>query len=157
MRAYYYPMSICWNHFYSYHLEALGGMSSLAANTIAKIRRLLGQRLGLSPQEPTRHLFQRLSVSLWRGNAALWIHRSPFLPLSWMGFLDSLFVFFFLFFVLFCLCVCVHLCFPWFSLFCLCLAFFFFSFFSFFYFHGQFLLLLYINFHLAKKITSRRA
>ena len=46
--------------------EALGGMSALAADTIAKIGRLLGQRLGLPPQERTRHLFQRLSVSLWR-------------------------------------------------------------------------------------------
>ena len=55
--------------------EALGGMSSLAAETIASIGRLLGQRMGLAPQETTRHLFQRISVSLWRGNAALWIHR----------------------------------------------------------------------------------
>ena len=37
--------------------EALGGMSASAAKTIAKIGRLLGQRLGLPPQEPTRHLF----------------------------------------------------------------------------------------------------
>ena len=56
--------------------EALGGMSSLATNTVASIGRLLGQRLGLAPQESTRHLFQRLSISLWKGNAALWIHRS---------------------------------------------------------------------------------
>ena len=115
--------------------EALGGMSSLAADTIAKIGRLLGQRLGLPPQQPTHHLFQWLSVSLWRCNAALWIHRSPFLPLSWIGFLDSLFVFCSFFcFVLF-VCVCVHLCFPCFSLFCLCLAFLFY----FFSFHGPYI------------------
>ena len=43
--------------------EALGGMSALAADTIAKIGRLLGQRLGIPPQAPPRHIFQRLSVS----------------------------------------------------------------------------------------------
>ena len=57
-------------------IETVGGMSILAAETIANIGRLLGQRLGLPPHESTRHLFQRLSISLWRGNAALWIHRS---------------------------------------------------------------------------------
>ena len=56
--------------------EALGGMSSLATNTVASVGRLLGQRLGLAPQESTCHLFQRLSISLWRGNVALWIHRN---------------------------------------------------------------------------------
>ena len=56
--------------------EALGGLSSLATYTVAGIGQLLGQHLGLSPQESTRHLFQRLSISLWRGNATLWIHRS---------------------------------------------------------------------------------
>ena len=41
---------------------------------------------------------------------------APFLPLSWMGFLDFLFVFF----PYFCFVVwCVHLCFPCFSLYCL--------------------------------------
>ena len=56
--------------------EALGGMSSLATNTVTSIGRLLGHRLGLAPQESTRHMLQRLSISLWRGIAALWIHRS---------------------------------------------------------------------------------
>ena len=37
----------------------------------------LGQRFGISPPEPSRQLFQRLAVSLWRGNATAWIHRCP--------------------------------------------------------------------------------
>ena len=61
-------------------LEALGGLSPLASNTVVRIGRLLGQRLGLPPKETTRHLFQQISVSLWRGNAALWCHRFPSAP-----------------------------------------------------------------------------
>ena len=38
--------------------EALGGISSLATNTVASIGQPLGQCLGLAPQESTRHLFQ---------------------------------------------------------------------------------------------------
>ena len=57
-------------------VESLGGWSD-EASTIAAIGRLMGQRLGISPTECTRHLFQRCAISLWRGNAALWIHRCP--------------------------------------------------------------------------------
>ena len=38
-------------------------------DTISSIGRLMGQRFGISPSESTRHIFQRLSISLWRGNA----------------------------------------------------------------------------------------
>ena len=60
--------------------EALGGMSPLTITTVARIGRLLGQRHGLIPKDTTRHLFQQVSVSLWRGNASLWCHRFPHLP-----------------------------------------------------------------------------
>ena len=53
--------------------ETLGGWSEEAA----RIGRLLGQRSGSPPADTTRHLFQRLSVSLWRGNATLWLSRLP--------------------------------------------------------------------------------
>ena len=66
------------------HAEAChsgGGVSRRlgdeTASTIAAIGRLMGQRLGISPTECTRHLFQRCAISLWRGNAALWIRRCP--------------------------------------------------------------------------------
>ena len=36
-----------------------------------------GQRSGVPPAESTRHLFQRLSVCLWRGNATMWLERLP--------------------------------------------------------------------------------
>ena len=61
-------------------LEALGGLSPLAINVVVRIGRLLGQCLSLPPKETTRHLFQQISVSLWRGNASLWCHRFPLLP-----------------------------------------------------------------------------
>ena len=58
-------------------VESLGGWSEEAALTISRIGRLLGQRTGSSPGETTRHLFQRLSVALWRGNATLWLNCLP--------------------------------------------------------------------------------
>ena len=62
--------------------ESLGGWSSEAIDTISSIGKLLGQRLGISPSETTRHLFQRLAIALWKGNATLWIHRQPTRPSS---------------------------------------------------------------------------
>ena len=67
-------------------IESLGGWSELGAKTISHIGRLLGQRLGICPSTTSRHLFQRCSVSLWRGNAALWLNRFP--PVS--SFIDSI-------------------------------------------------------------------
>ena len=61
-------------------VESLGGWSELAAKPLRNIGHLLGQRLDISPSLTTRHLFQRCSVSLWRGNAALWLHCFP--PIS---------------------------------------------------------------------------
>ena len=48
-------------------VESLGGWSEEAIYTIKSIGRLQGQRLGIPPPETTRHLFQRLSISLWGG------------------------------------------------------------------------------------------
>ena len=61
-------------------VEALGGWNDEATHTITSIGRLLGQHLGIPPHESTRHLFQCLAISLWRGNATLWIRRQPALP-----------------------------------------------------------------------------
>ena len=63
--------------------ESLGGCSKLTAEILAGIGRAVGQRLGIPPPTASRQLFQRCSVSLWRGNATLWLHRfstaSPFI------------------------------------------------------------------------------
>ena len=58
-------------------METLGGMSALTVDTLASLGRLLGQRLGVNTSDSVRHLLQRCSISVWRGNAALWLRRSP--------------------------------------------------------------------------------
>ena len=57
----------------------------MVADTISSLGRLLGQRLVISPVESTCHLYQRLAISLWRGNASAWIHRCPQLAPSLDG------------------------------------------------------------------------
>lgn len=61
-------------------VETLGGWNEEAVSTIASIGRLQGQRMGIPPSETTRHLFQRLAICLWRGNATLWLRRKPVRP-----------------------------------------------------------------------------
>ena len=63
--------------FISLVIESLGGWDEEVVDVIKSIGRLLGQRLGISPAETMRHLFQRFVFCLCRGNAALWLHRSP--------------------------------------------------------------------------------
>lgn len=60
-------------------METFGGWSSVAASTIREIGKLQAYRLGLSSSNTISHLFQRLSITLWRGNAAMWAARSPIL------------------------------------------------------------------------------
>ncbi len=44
-------------------VETLGGWSDEAIRTIRRIGRQQGQRMGILPEESTRHLFQRLAIS----------------------------------------------------------------------------------------------
>ena len=57
--------------------ETLGGWSVRACELIRRISRLMANRVGSSPSDTTTHLFQRLSICLWRGNAAMWANRQP--------------------------------------------------------------------------------
>ena len=58
-------------------VETLGGW----CHTIRSIGRALGQRLNSTdPYDMTKHLFGRLAIALWRGNAGLWLHGHPSLP-----------------------------------------------------------------------------
>ena len=61
-------------------VETLGGWDEEAVRTITAIGRSQGQRLGIPPSDSTRHLFQRLAVCLWRGNASMWISCAPLHP-----------------------------------------------------------------------------
>ena len=58
-------------------VESLGGWSETAVHSIKSIGHQLGQRLGIPPADSTTHLFQRFSICLCRGNAAMWIRRCP--------------------------------------------------------------------------------
>ena len=61
-------------------METLGGWSQKAVSVIHTIGHHLASRRGLDPSEVSRHLFQRLSVCLWRANAQMWLSRFPPLP-----------------------------------------------------------------------------
>ena len=64
-------------------VETLGRWCPDAITTICSIGQVLGQRLNsTNPADSTKHLFGRLAVALWQGNAALWMHRQPTLPFS---------------------------------------------------------------------------
>ena len=65
-------------------VEALGGWAPDSISTIRRIGDILGQRVNPSdPSHSTKHLFGRLSITLWRGNATLWrIRRTPSLAPS---------------------------------------------------------------------------
>ena len=119
-------------------IESLGGLSDATNETISSIGRLIGQHFGVPPHEFSRHLFQRLAVSLWRGNATAWIHRcrppAPFIDgVVWYDFFVCV-LFMWVCSVLFLLFSCFALCMLCFvSFFVLCILFLFFWFlFSFF-------------------------
>ena len=58
-------------------METLGGWNEEGILTVKRIGQLLGQRLGTSPAENTRHLLQHLSITLWKGNATMWLGCLP--------------------------------------------------------------------------------
>ena len=62
--------------------ESLGGWSRLAMDTIREFGKLQALRCNLPPAHSIRHLFQRLSITLWRGNANSWASHVPILPPS---------------------------------------------------------------------------
>ena len=59
-------------------VEVLGGWSPEASSTIRRIGDALGRRTNPScPSQTMKHLFGRLAIALWRGNATLWLRRAP--------------------------------------------------------------------------------
>ena len=67
-------------HFIPLAADTLGALSREAIDTVSSIGHIQGQRLGIPPAESICHLFQRLAIALWRGNATLWIRRQPVRP-----------------------------------------------------------------------------
>ena len=64
-------------HFLPLPVETLGAWHPLAIKAIEKLGRQLGRATGREGEETVRHLFQRLSVLLMKGNAALILGRIP--------------------------------------------------------------------------------
>ena len=87
-------------------IETLGGLSDTTVDTISSIGRLIGQHFGIAPSESSRQLFQRLAVSLWRGN----VHRCPPPAPNLVAGSDflSFFNFFFCLLVFFALVYVIH-------------------------------------------------
>jgi hypothetical protein len=56
-------------------VETIGGWGRAASDFLSSVGRLQSSRLGLDRSETIKHLFQKLSVSLWRGNATMWLSR----------------------------------------------------------------------------------
>ena len=57
-------------------VETLGGWSTGAASVLKEIGHRQAARLDNLPSATIHHLFQRLSICLWRGNASMWINNS---------------------------------------------------------------------------------
>ncbi len=53
------------------------GWSDTASDTIKDIGCLQGQSLAIPPANTITHLFQRLAICFWRGNASMWVSRIP--------------------------------------------------------------------------------
>ena len=61
-------------------VETLGGWHEQSALQVKKIGSALARHTGQEESEAIRHLAQRLSVLLAKGNAALLLNRSPTFP-----------------------------------------------------------------------------
>ena len=58
-------------------METLGGWHLESEKTIPKLAHHLASHTGATREETSRHIFQRLSILLTKGNAALILSRSP--------------------------------------------------------------------------------
>ena len=66
--------------FFPVVMETLGGWHRDGIDVVAKLARQLASHTGGDSEEISRHLFQRLSILLARGNAALILNRMPIHP-----------------------------------------------------------------------------
>lgn len=80
MAAHYADCSAAGISFLPLVAESLGGWNQVGRDTISRVGRLLALRSGSLPADSVRHLFQRLSVCIWRGNARMILNRLPTIP-----------------------------------------------------------------------------
>ena len=59
-------------------IETLGGSTEDTISTIHTLGQAIGQRAAApDPSISIKHLFHRVAIALWRGNARLWLHHYP--------------------------------------------------------------------------------
>ena len=57
--------------------DTLGGWHGVAVEQVKKLGRALARQSGEDEDQTVRHLFQKLSLLLMRGNSALLVNRVP--------------------------------------------------------------------------------
>ena len=57
--------------------ESLGGWHEVAEREVKKLSAALARQQGTEEKEASTHLFQKLSILLHRGNASLFLNRTP--------------------------------------------------------------------------------
>ena len=68
-------------HFIPLVAETLGGLADDTIQTVRSIGKAIADRVGTTnSSNSSKHLFGRLAIALWRGNACLWLHRLPTPP-----------------------------------------------------------------------------
>ena len=60
--------------------ETLGGLVEDTVTTISAIGKAISAWTGYTCTSSTKHLFGRIAIALWHGNASQWLHRQPSLP-----------------------------------------------------------------------------
>ena len=68
---------VCFNFDIPVAADTLGGLHSVAVEQVKKLGSSLARHQGQEEEEVIRHLFQRLSLVLMRGNAQLLVNRMP--------------------------------------------------------------------------------
>ena len=63
-------------------METLGGMAEDSISILRSLGKAIAQRVGCDASICTKQLFRRTAISLWCGNATLWLHHLPTLPPS---------------------------------------------------------------------------
>ena len=76
--------------FVPFVMESLGGLAEDSISILQSLGRAISLRAGsqefLSDTSLcTKQLFHRIAITLWKGNATLWLHRLPTLPPSMDG------------------------------------------------------------------------
>jgi len=68
--------------------KSLGGLAEDTVEVVRTIGRGFARRSGSSTASTISHLFGRIAIALWHGNASSWLHHHPFSPSLLIEFYD---------------------------------------------------------------------